>query len=111
MANGDDQSCTRLLGYCNDFVSLRSLEQTRYVSVLDMPPIFAEMERQPMRSGFQALESPGHRIGEGLTPRLAQGGDVVDVDVQTGHGGGVRGGLGPMVLDRGGLSPAAKYVL
>src|SRR5204862_3847875 len=59
--------------------------QVADVVVLDVAAIRAQVRRDAARAGFFGPQRPGDGVGERFTARLAQRGDVIDVDVELGH--------------------------
>ena len=52
------------------------------IRVLNVPPVFPEVGRDPVGPGPLAQHGGGHRIGVGAAPRLPDRGDMVNVHVQ-----------------------------
>jgi hypothetical protein len=87
---------THLAGDADHFVGRRHLEiQPRLqhlaghanVAILDVPPIFAQMHRDVVRARLFGDQRGEDRVGIGRAARLAQRGDVIDVDSEVQHGG------------------------
>ena len=55
-----------------------------------MPAVLSQVGRDAIRSGALALERGSDRVRLGAAARLSDGGDMVDVDVET-HGSVMRG--------------------
>ncbi len=47
-----------------------------------MAPVLAQMGGNSVGARFDGKERRAHRIGEGAAPRIAQGGDVIDIDAE-----------------------------
>jgi len=56
------------------------------VAILNVPPVAAQMDRDPLRAGQLADSRRGDRIGLVALARFTDGSDVIDVDGET-HGG------------------------
>jgi len=63
------------------------LAQAPHVVVLDVTAVLAQVHGDAVRAGFLGPQGPFDGIGKGLAARLAQRGDVVDVDVEARHRG------------------------
>jgi hypothetical protein len=53
------------------------------VAIGDVAAILAQMCRHPLAAGFGDQQGGTYRIGMGAAARVAQGGDVIDVDAET----------------------------
>src|SRR5580704_3563927 len=47
-----------------------------------MAPVLAQMGGNSVGTRFDGKERRAHRIGEGTAPRIAQGGDMIDIDTE-----------------------------
>jgi len=56
------------------------------VAILNVPPVFPQMERDAIGTAELCQHGRPGRIGLVGSPRLADGGDVIDVDAKVGHG-------------------------
>jgi hypothetical protein len=54
---------------------------------LDVSTVFAEMNRDPIRTAQFRKHRHRHGIGFHRASRFANVGDVIDIDAQAGHGG------------------------
>ena len=61
--------------------------QPGHIPLLDMPAVFAQVHRDDVGAGLLGQERRFHRIRDVDHPRLAHGGDVIDVDSKTRHSG------------------------
>ena len=61
------------------------LAQAQEIAVLDMPAVFTQMESDRAGAGALGGERRLDRIGIVDAPRLAQRGDVIDIDAEPGH--------------------------
>src|SRR5262249_38244804 len=80
----------------HDFFNGRhfQVEPTRYdlaqdvkIAVLNMSPIFAQMNRDAIRAAKQCQDGGGYGIRLNGTSRLTHRGDVVDIHTKADHGG------------------------
>ena len=56
------------------------LFQPRHVGVADVPPVLAQVRGDAVGAGLDRGERRAHRIGMVAAARIAQGGDVIDID-------------------------------
>ena len=61
---------------------LQALLEQQHVALLDMPAVFAQVHGDAVGAGFLGIQRGLHRVGIAGAARLAQGGDVVDVDAE-----------------------------
>jgi len=67
--------------------TLDRFTQQAQVAVLDVAPVLAEVDRDSVGTGEFAEDCRGDRIGTGATAGLPDGSNVIDVDMEPGHGG------------------------
>ena len=60
--------------------------QQTHVAVLDVAPVFAQVDGDAVGAGEEGEDGRRDRIGFFGPPRLPHGGDVVDVDAEANHG-------------------------
>ena len=53
-----------------------------HVAILDVPAVFAQMQRDVVGAGLLGQQRGMHRIRIGRAARLPHGGDVIDVDAE-----------------------------
>ena len=66
-------------------LGLDRLPQQAHVPVLDVPPVLAQMDNDPLGAGQFADAGRLHRVRLDAAARLAKGGHMVDIDGQIGH--------------------------
>ena len=69
--------------------------QPRHVVVADVAAVLAQMRGDAVGAGLDRGQRRAHRIGPLAAPRVAQGGDVIDIDAEAqrrsvGHCGSLR---------------------
>ena len=64
---------------------MRELAQAAHVLVLDVPPVLAQVAGDAVGAAEMRLDRGPDRIGLVGAPRLAHGGDVIDVDAELDH--------------------------
>ena len=81
--NGDDR-----VGRCHFEVETAThhLAEQPHVAILDVPPVLAQMNRDPIRPREHRQHRRCHRIWLIASPCLAQRGNVIDVHSQSNHG-------------------------
>ena len=66
-------------------LDVRQLAQPAHVLVLDVAPVLAQVHGDAVGAAEVRLDRRPHRVGLVGAPRLADGGDVVDVDAELDH--------------------------
>ena len=66
-------------------LDVRQLAQPAHVLVLDVAPVLAQVHGDAVGAAEVRLDRRPHRVGLVRAPRLAHGGDVVDVDAKLDH--------------------------
>ena len=78
--------------------ALHGLAEQPEVAVLDVAAILAEVDRDPVRAAEFRLGRGPDRVGLAAPPGLAEGGHVVDVHSQSGHGSHLPGPIADAAL-------------
>jgi hypothetical protein len=60
--------------------------QPRHVGIANVAPILAQMRGDAVDTGIDRRKRNAHRIGPRAASRVAQGGDVIDIESKTDRG-------------------------
>jgi hypothetical protein len=72
-------------GHLQIELDVHQLAQATHVPILDVAPVLAQVDRDPVGSAQVRLDRRPHRVGLVRAPRLPQRGDVIDVDTELNH--------------------------